>query len=193
MASLTPGTLSKLLQHSTNNSIHRSPLLQVIGIVPALTGDDPWSNQGFYLKVSDSLHCAYVLMSDDDVDLIFSDKIQLGQFIQVARIDSGSSVPVLRGVKPVAKRRECVGSPVDLGSSEALPFRSNVGFKEGFRKKEGVKRLEFGDARTVGRQSSVENVGVEVTQARRLSLDSMRKGWEKSSKGAFKAKHSASV
>ncbi|KAJ0948472.1 hypothetical protein HanRHA438_Chr01g0027621 [Helianthus annuus] len=111
MASLTPGVLSKLLQTLDNPTAkvagdHRSPLLQVIGIVPR---DDVFANnKRFYLKLSDSLHSAYVTVPDADVDLILNDKIQLGQFVHVTRFDSGSPVPIVRGIKPVPRRRACV-------------------------------------------------------------------------------------
>ncbi|KAH0863604.1 hypothetical protein HID58_080815 [Brassica napus] len=52
---------------------HRSSLLQVISIVPALAGGELFTNQGFYLKVSDSSHATYVSLND----LILSDKLQL--------------------------------------------------------------------------------------------------------------------
>ncbi|EOA12087.1 hypothetical protein CARUB_v10007894mg [Capsella rubella] len=38
-------------------------------------------------------------------------------------IEKGCSVPVIRGLKPVPKRRLCVGNPSDLDSSDLLvPF-----------------------------------------------------------------------
>jgi hypothetical protein len=67
MASLTPGVLLKLLQHINSDvkvtGEHRSALLQVISIVPALAGSELWPNQGFYLKVSDSSHATYVSLA----------------------------------------------------------------------------------------------------------------------------------
>ncbi|KAF8403961.1 hypothetical protein HHK36_012069 [Tetracentron sinense] len=195
MASLTPGVLSKLLQHASNRDVkvtgeHRSALLQVIGIVPSLAGgDDPWQSRGFFLKVSDSLHSAYVSISDEDVDLIFSDKIQLGQFVHVARLDSASPVPVLRGVKPVPKRRPCVGTPKDLVSSDLLPFRCNVDFSTVSKGsdimtnakrsdlKSKVKKLELDDLKS--RRASLGNMKAEGLEPRRLSLDTMRKGWDR--------------
>ncbi|WVZ10368.1 hypothetical protein V8G54_014898 [Vigna mungo] len=79
MASLTPGILLKMLQAmNTNTRVtgdHRSPLLQVIGIVPALAGSDLWFNQGFYLNLSDSLNSTYVFLSHPDTDLILDGTI----------------------------------------------------------------------------------------------------------------------
>lgn len=158
MASLTPGVLSKLIENAGNKNFkvtgqHRSPLLQVLEIVPSLPGagdddqNDPFRTRGFFLKLSDSLHSAYASISDDDLDLIYSDKIQLGQFVHVSRFDpavSGSRIPVLRGLKPVSRRKPCVGNPTDLVSSDALPISRAA-----------------------------------VLPRRRLSLDSVRRGWDR--------------
>ncbi|KAK9153338.1 hypothetical protein Sjap_000818 [Stephania japonica] len=176
MATLTPGVLSKLLENAKNRNVkvtgeHRTALLQVIGIVPAVSGgddEDPLTSRGFYLKVSDSRHSSYVSVSEEESDLIFSDKIKLGQFIHVERLDSAKPVPVLRGVKPVPRRRACVGSPRDLDSVDALL-----------------------DAKKVEKKGLVEK--------RRLSLDSsVRRGWDTipgSKNGVVKSrsKDSASV
>ncbi|KAG6575653.1 hypothetical protein SDJN03_26292, partial [Cucurbita argyrosperma subsp. sororia] len=169
MASLTPGVLSKLIENAGNKDSkvtgeHRTPLLQVLQILPSLPGagddddqNDPFRTRGFFLKLSDSLHSAYASISDDDLDLIYSDKIQLGQFVHVSRFDpgrSGSPVPILRGLKPVSRRRPCVGNPVDLVSSDLLPIsRAAVG-ANGFSKR-------------------------TVEPRRRLSLDSARRGWDR--------------
>lgn len=93
---------------------HRSALLQVISIVPALAGSELWPNQGFYIKVSDSSHATYVSLAEEHDDLILSDKLQLGQFIHVDRLEAGSPVPLLRGVRPLPGRHQCVGTPEDL-------------------------------------------------------------------------------
>ncbi|CAM6025514.1 unnamed protein product [Sphagnum balticum] len=118
MATLTPGVLLKLLQHMNSDvkvtGEHRSALLQVISIVPALAGSELWPNQGFYIKVSDSSHATYVTLAEEHDDLILSDKLQLGQFIHVDRLEAGSPVPLLRGVRPLAGRHQCVGNPEDL-------------------------------------------------------------------------------
>ncbi|XP_049368852.1 uncharacterized protein LOC125833711 isoform X2 [Solanum verrucosum] len=191
MASLTPGILLKLLQHLDDKETkvagqHRSALLQVISIVPSLD-DDPWKSRGFYLRVSDSQHSAYVSVSEQDVELILSDKIQLGQFIHVTRLDSGSPVPVLRGVKPVPNRRPCVGDPKDLISSDFLTARNRPDPKRG--KKNGeVKRVEAKTKinRVVvsedvkSRRQSIGNRKVDGLEMRRLSLDSVRRGWDRS-------------
>ncbi|MCO5607550.1 hypothetical protein L7F22_061747 [Adiantum nelumboides] len=124
MASLTPGVLLKLLQQMNADPKgfgEASSLLQVISIVPALAGGDLWPNHGFYLRVSDSLHAIYVsLAEEEDQDLILCDKLQLGQFVYVDRLEPGSPLPLLRGVRPVPGRHPCLGSPEDLVTT-AIP------------------------------------------------------------------------
>ncbi|XP_054812070.1 uncharacterized protein LOC129313149 [Prosopis cineraria] len=129
MANLVPGVLLKLLQHMNTDvkvaGEHRSSLLQVVSIVPALAGGELFPNQGFYLKVSDSSHATYVSLPDEHDDLILSDKIQLGQFIFVDRLEAASPVPILRGVRPVPGRHACVGSPEDIVATHSLGFLNN--------------------------------------------------------------------
>ncbi|XP_072989368.1 uncharacterized protein [Typha latifolia] len=118
MASLTPGVLIKLLKYiNTDVKVcgeYRSILLQVISIVPALTGSELWPNHGFFIKVSDSSHSTYVSLSKDDNELILSNKLQLGQFIYVDKVEPSIPVPMLLGVRPVPGRNPCVGNPKDL-------------------------------------------------------------------------------
>ncbi|XP_068660874.1 uncharacterized protein [Aristolochia californica] len=54
-----------------------------------------------------------VLLQEDD-ELILANKLQLGQFIYVDGVESGSPVPVLVGVRPVPGRNPFVGNPKDL-------------------------------------------------------------------------------
>ncbi|XP_023732318.1 uncharacterized protein LOC111880150 [Lactuca sativa] len=197
MASLTPGVLSKLLQNLDNPTAkvagdHRSPLLQVIGIVPK---DDVFDfdrkNKGFYLRVSDSIHSAYVSVAEADVDLILGDKIQLGQFIHVTRLDFGSPVPVLRGLKPVPKRRPCVGDPKDLISSDSLVIRSNSRVDFSKKKKEG--KVKESNSNSSRRLSLVNVKTRDEPETRRLSLDySSRKSWDRSPAPASKHRRSGS-
>ncbi|XP_047306538.1 uncharacterized protein LOC124909955 [Impatiens glandulifera] len=180
MASLTPGVLSKLLENVGNKEVkvageHRTALLQVIGIVPALVGGDPWESRGFYLRVSDSVHSAYVAISDDETELILTDKIQLGQFIYVDRFDRGPAVPVLRGIRPVSKRRACIGEPKDLISSDLLPIRTRVSENVTSRAK-GINTMR----KSNGAGGMLKRDSAEVMEPRRLSLDSARRGWDRS-------------
>ncbi|XP_068646646.1 uncharacterized protein [Aristolochia californica] len=131
MASLVPGVLLKLLQHMNTdvkvNGEHRSSLLQVVGIVPALAGGELFPNKGFYLKISDSSHATYASLPDEQDDLILSDKLQLGQFIHVERLEAASPVPILQGVRPIPGRHPCVGTPEDLVATHSLCFLNSSG------------------------------------------------------------------
>ncbi|KAL6503688.1 hypothetical protein OROGR_025611 [Orobanche gracilis] len=130
MASLVPGVLLKLLQHMNTEvkvaGEHRLCVLQVVSIVPALAaGGELFPNQGFYLKVTDSSHATYASLPDEHDDLILNDKIQLGQFIHVERLESASPVPILRGVRPTPGRHPCVGTPEDIVATHSLGFLNN--------------------------------------------------------------------
>ncbi|XP_042503010.1 flocculation protein FLO11 [Macadamia integrifolia] len=119
MASLTPGILLKLLQSINSDTKvageHRSVLLQVIGIVPALAGSDLWPNHGFYVQLSDSANSTYVSLSDRDIDLILTNRLQLGQLVYVDRLVFDSPpVPRVSGIRPIAGRHPFVGSPEPL-------------------------------------------------------------------------------
>jgi hypothetical protein len=118
MASLTPGILLKVLKNINSDvkvcGEYRSILLQVISIVPAITGSELWPDHGFFIKVSDSSRSTYVSLSTEDNELILSNKLQLGQFIYVEKVQSSIPVPVLVGVRPVPGRNPCIGNPKDL-------------------------------------------------------------------------------
>ncbi|CAM8993671.1 unnamed protein product [Rhodiola kirilowii] len=118
MATLTAGVLLKLLQTIDQNvkvrGEHRSVLLQVISIVPSLSGSELWPNHGFFMKVSDSSHSTYVMLSKSDNELILNNKLQLGQFFYVDKMETGTPVPALVGVRPLPGRNPFVGSPKDL-------------------------------------------------------------------------------
>jgi Plant protein of unknown function (DUF936) len=98
---------------------HRSAVLQVIGIVPALTAstaDDLWPSHGFYLQLSDSVHSTYVSLSSHDADSILSSRAQLGQLVHVDRLISSTPVPKAEGLRPVSSSRPhpFIGSPEQL-------------------------------------------------------------------------------
>jgi hypothetical protein len=151
MASLVPGVLVKLLQHMNTDvkvaGEHRSSLLQVVSIVPALAGSDLFTNQGFYLKVSDSSHATYVSLLEEQHDLILSDKIQLGQFIHVDRLEAATPVPILRGVRPLPGRHACVGNPEDL----VVTSSSNI---QGSKKPQPANGLKDAGSLSLEKESS---------------------------------------
>ncbi|CAL0311906.1 unnamed protein product [Lupinus luteus] len=119
MATLVPGILLKLLNGLKTGvkptSERRSSLLQVTDIVPAdLDEKSLFPKQGFYIKVSDSSHSIYVTLPSDQDDFVLSNKMQLGQFIYVDRLEPGSPVPVIKGAKPLPGRHPFVGTPEPL-------------------------------------------------------------------------------
>lgn len=119
MAALAPGILLKLL-NGMNTGVkptgeHRSSLLQVTDIVPAdLDEKNLLPKHGFYIKVSDSSHSVYVSLPFEQDDLVMSNKMQLGQFIYVDRLEPGSPVPIVKGAKPLPGRHPLVGTPEPL-------------------------------------------------------------------------------
>ncbi|KAA8540224.1 hypothetical protein F0562_024213 [Nyssa sinensis] len=66
------------------------------------------------LQVSDSSHSTYVSLSKEDNELILNNKLQLGQFFYVDRMEAGTPVPILVGVRPVPGRHPFEGNPKDL-------------------------------------------------------------------------------
>lgn len=120
MASLTPGILLKLLQTmNTSTRVtgdHRSPLLQVIGIVPALSNSDSlWPNHGFFVQLSDSQNSTYISLSEKDTDLILTNRLQLGQFVHLDRfVFDSPPVPRALNLRPIAGRQAFIGSPEPL-------------------------------------------------------------------------------
>ncbi|KAK4841272.1 hypothetical protein QYF36_001898 [Acer negundo] len=69
-----------------------------------------WPKHGFYIKVSDSLHSIYVSLPSEHNDFVLSNKMQLGQFIYVDRLELGSPVPIVKGVKPIPGRHSLMGT-----------------------------------------------------------------------------------
>ncbi|PON59336.1 hypothetical protein PanWU01x14_160850 [Parasponia andersonii] len=119
MAALAPGILLKLLNGMNTGtkatSEHRSSLLQVTDIVPAdLDEKNLWPKHGFFIKVSDSSHSIYVSLPSEQDDFVLSNKMQLGQFIYVDRLEPGSPVPIVKGAKPLPGRHPLVGTPEPL-------------------------------------------------------------------------------
>ncbi|XP_074577934.1 uncharacterized protein LOC141834511 [Curcuma longa] len=136
MASLSPGVLLRLLQDmdapSSGTSPRRPPLhappsvLQITGIVPALSGPDLRPDRGFYVKVSDSSHSTFVSLSPDLNDLILADRLQIGQLINTRRLEPASPVPVLRDFRLLSGRHPCNHDTVDVAHPSPAPKSSPV-------------------------------------------------------------------
>ncbi|GAV82208.1 DUF936 domain-containing protein, partial [Cephalotus follicularis] len=126
-------------------SEHRSSLLQVTDIVPAdLDEKNLWPKNGFYIKVSDSSHSIYVSLPHEQDDFVLSNRMQLGQFIYVDRLEPGSPVPVVKGAKPLPGRHPLVGTP------EPLMGLREKGAKHHNSKAEGHRRGSWGQTGTDG-------------------------------------------
>ncbi|KAJ8763559.1 hypothetical protein K2173_002442 [Erythroxylum novogranatense] len=123
MAQLSSGVLVKFLREMNvdGNPLHdRQPvLLQIRSIIPVLRDGDLWPNRGFIVKVSDLSHALYVSLPKEQDDMVLCNKLHLGQFIWVEKLEAAYPVPMLKGVKPIPGRNPCIGSPKDL-----LPLRN---------------------------------------------------------------------
>ncbi|KAF6139040.1 hypothetical protein GIB67_010766 [Kingdonia uniflora] len=120
MASLNSEVLVKLIEEiglEEDMSIERPVLLQVRSIIPVMAEGDLWPNQGFYLKVSDLSHATYVSLPREHDEMILTDKLRLGQFIYIHKLDSAAPVPIIRGVMIVPGQHPCIGTPEDIVSS----------------------------------------------------------------------------
>ncbi|WCJ38422.1 hypothetical protein M5689_019484 [Euphorbia peplus] len=139
MATLASGILLKLLNGMNTGtkptSEHRSSLLQVTDIVPAdLDEKNLWPKHGFFIKVSDSSHSIYVSLPSEQDDFVLSNKMQLGQYIYVDKLEPGSPVPVVKGAKPLPGRHPLVGTPELMGlrgKGEGSAKNLNFGHRRG--------------------------------------------------------------
>ncbi|XP_010533114.1 PREDICTED: uncharacterized protein LOC104808945 [Tarenaya hassleriana] len=140
MAALAAGVLQNLLDGMKTGvkptGEHRSSLLQVTDIVPVdLDEKNLLPRHGFFIKVSDSSHSIYVTLPSDQDDVVLSNKMQLGQFIYVDRLEPGSPVPVVKGAKPIPGRHPFLGTPEPLMGLRGKAERS--GQEPGSRPRRG--------------------------------------------------------
>ncbi|KAG8093512.1 hypothetical protein GUJ93_ZPchr0012g20188 [Zizania palustris] len=136
MATVTPGVLLKLLQvmHTDDRVAgdHRSPVLQVTAVVPALTAsaaDSLWPSNGFLLQLSDGLHSTYVQISSSDADALLSPRLQVvGHLVHLDRLRFARPVPRAVGIRPVPSSRAVafVGNPEPLVTRPAACSRGYV-------------------------------------------------------------------
>ncbi|KAL6626576.1 hypothetical protein ACP70R_030302 [Stipagrostis hirtigluma subsp. patula] len=128
MATLSSGVLLKLLDGMKTGAAkpvgeHRTAVLQVTDIVPAeLDEKDLWPKHGqFYVKVSDASHSIYATLPLAQADLVLSNKLHLGQFVHVDRLDPASPVPVIVGARPLPGRHPLVVGTPDPAARAAKP------------------------------------------------------------------------
>ncbi|TKW13007.1 hypothetical protein SEVIR_5G071900v4 [Setaria viridis] len=136
MTTLSSGVLLKLLDGMKTGAAkpvgeHRTAVLQVTDIVPAeLDEKDLFPKHGkFYVKVSDASHSIYATLPLAQADLVLSNKLHLGQFVHVDRLDPASPVPVIVGAKPLPGRHPLVvGTPDPAARAKsAAPRRGSWG------------------------------------------------------------------
>ncbi|KAF8670574.1 hypothetical protein HU200_050600 [Digitaria exilis] len=137
MATLTPGVLLKLLQAmNTDERVageHRSPVLQVTAVVPALTASTADSllspSNGFLVNLSDGLHSTYVQLPHADADALLSARPQLvGHLVHLDHLRFARPVPRAVGLRLVPSSRSfpCVGNPEPLLARAAACSRGYV-------------------------------------------------------------------
>jgi hypothetical protein len=114
------GVLLKLLDGMKTGAAkpvgeHRTAVLQVTDIVPAeLDEKDLVPKHGqFYVKVSDASHSIYAMLPLAQADLVLSNKLHLGQFVHVDRLDPVSPVPVMVGGRTIPGRHPLVVATAD--------------------------------------------------------------------------------
>ncbi|GJN07138.1 hypothetical protein PR202_ga24940 [Eleusine coracana subsp. coracana] len=136
MATLTPGVLLKLLQSMhTDERVageHRSPVLQVTAVVPALTASTADSllspTNGFLLNLSDGLHSTYVQLPPADADALLSAARPhlVGHLVHLDRLRFARPVPRAVGLRPVpssSRALPCAGNPEPLVARAAACAR----------------------------------------------------------------------
>ncbi|CAL5097345.1 unnamed protein product [Urochloa decumbens] len=138
MATLAPGVLLKLLQSMhTDDRVagdHRSPVLQVTAVVPALTASTTDSllvpTNGFLLNLSDGLHSTYVQLPPADADalLVAARPHLVGHLVHLDRLRFARPVPRAVGIRTVPSSRSlpCVGNPEPLLARPAACARGYV-------------------------------------------------------------------
>lgn len=124
MEELRSGVLVKFLQEMDvdGNTLRdcKPVLLQIRSIIPVLRDGNLWPNQGFFLKVSDLSHALYVSLPQQQDEMVLYNKLHLGQFIYVEKLEAAYPVPMLKGVTPLPGRHPCHGNPKDLLSMHNL-------------------------------------------------------------------------
>ncbi|XVE49323.1 hypothetical protein DITRI_Ditri01bG0073500 [Diplodiscus trichospermus] len=120
MERLHSGVILKLLEdigvqeNAVIDDCEKPALLQIRSIIPVLAEDDLWPKQGFLMKVSDSTHAICVSLPQEEDEMVLCNKLQLGQFIYVEKLEVAYPVPMLKGVRPIPGRQPFDGDPKDL-------------------------------------------------------------------------------
>ncbi|KAH6793530.1 GPI-anchored adhesin-like protein [Perilla frutescens var. hirtella] len=181
---LKEGVLLKLVEEMKRNvdswrssdDPKAAALLQIRSIIPVLEEGDLWPNRGFFLKVSDASHALYVSLSRKHNDMILANKLHLGQFIHVRKLETADPLPLLRGVTPIPGRRPCEGTPQDIVSPARLlrllqPSSSSV-----VQKRAKMVRGGSSDSETSCRRSAEAEAEAGKATTRSSSASKARPG-----------------
>ncbi|GMJ06827.1 hypothetical protein HRI_004351900 [Hibiscus trionum] len=97
-----------------DDAYKRPVLLQITSIIPVLSEGDLWPKQGFFIKVSDLTHELFVSLPQELDEMILNNKLQIGQFVYVQKLESAYPVPLLKGLRPIPGRQPFDKDPKDL-------------------------------------------------------------------------------
>ncbi|KDP44488.1 hypothetical protein JCGZ_16321 [Jatropha curcas] len=162
MAELSFGSLVKFLQEMNvgdQNPIHdnHTPvLLQIRSIIPVLREGNLWPNQGFLLRVADISHALYVSLPQEQDDMILCDKLHIGQYLYVEKLEAAYPVPLLKGIRPLQGRHPCLGAPKDL-----IPFHNLEKFLGVSKLDSTNDQIKVPIEKPVGQMGSTGNVVIE--------------------------------
>uniref|UniRef100_A0A7I4A9H9 Uncharacterized protein n=1 Tax=Physcomitrium patens TaxID=3218 RepID=A0A7I4A9H9_PHYPA len=91
--------------------------------------------------------------------------LQLGQFIHVDRLEAGSPVPILRGVRPLPGRHQCVGNPEDLVAAVVSTSLSSDGsvqpdlFQPDLRTSDTIDKFDPSSAESIAGKNAERSNG----------------------------------
>ncbi|XP_060217251.1 uncharacterized protein LOC132644668 [Lycium barbarum] len=187
MASLKSGVVVKLLEEMKmgENAIveDRKPaLLQIRSIIPVLEEGNLLPNRGFYLKISDASHAIYVTLPQDQNELILGNKLKLGQFIYLQKLEDAEPFPLLKDFTPLPGRRPCDGTPEEIDSVPNLEKNLDASNSDFIVEKGVISEENIMDISSCLRRLSLESSDVE--EVRRKSSNVLE---ESTNKGKFRS------
>ncbi|XP_059311284.1 uncharacterized protein LOC132062812 [Lycium ferocissimum] len=187
MASLKSGVVVKLLEEMKmgENAIveDRKPaLLQIRSIIPVLEEGNLLPNRGFYLKISDASHAIYVTLPQDQNELILGNKLKLGQFIYLQKLEDAEPFPLLKDFTPLPGRSPCDGTPEEIESVPNLEKNLDASNSDFIVEKGVISEENIMDISSCLRRLSLESSDVE--EVRRKSSNVLE---ESTNKGKFRS------
>lgn len=177
MAALVPGVLLKLLQHMNTDvkvgGEHRSSLLQVVSIVPALAGGELFSSQGFYLKDQLDKKTPALVRSKSQLSKLVLNSVDSKQSLGKVKSSGSRSIP--------SSPTSCYSLPTSFEKfSNGIKQQAKIKgldkatAKLGLGEKGGLVRGATLTAKKAGMGSSIRN----FVQGIELGPKALRKSWE---------------